>query len=189
LRNFVAQLRQTNKNMKKLLILTTLLFLGLVSCEKIDNMTQFHVNYDANLYIPDNLPTDTLIHLEESSMIILPEDYEVNTTTKDLLENVELKELIIKSNDSIVDFDFLTDIEIYIQAVDLPKIRIAWKNDIPNGLGNELELETLSDNVSEYLKADRVMISADIKTDEELAEPLSVNVYFDFLVDAKVLGL
>jgi len=175
--------------MKKLLILITLLFFGLISCEKIDNLTQFHVNYDANLYIPDNLPTDTIIHLEESSMIILPEDFENNTTSKDLLENVELKELIIKTNDSTANFDFLSDIEVYIQAVDLPKIRIAWKNDIENGLGNELELETLTDDVSEYLKTDRIMISADIKTDEALSEPLSVNVYFDFLVDAKVLGL
>ncbi len=175
--------------MKKLLILLMLFSFNLFSCEKIDNLTQFHINYDINLYVPDSLPVDTLVHLEQSSIAILPEDFEANTTTKDLLEKVELTEVKIKINDSTANFDFLTDIELYIEATDLPKVRIAWSNDIADGIGDELELETLNDNIMDYFKQDKISISADIKADQELSKTIPVNIYFDFLVDAKILGL
>jgi len=173
--------------MKKILILT-FLFFNLVSCEKIENLTDFSLHYDTDFVIPANIPVNTLVHLEETDFSISSEDFENNNTSKDLLEKVVLEKITLTLNNSGDNFDFLTDIEIYIQAEDLPKVRMAWKNNIPDGLGNTLILETLNEDILSYFKKDTISVFVDLKADQSVDHEMPATATFDFKVNAKILG-
>ncbi len=173
--------------MKKILILT-FLFLIVLSCEKIDDLTKFQLQYETNFIIPDNIPEDTLVHLQETTLSILPDDFQDNNTSKDLLEEVILKKITVNLDDANENFDFIKNLAIYIAADDLPKVRIAWKNSIPDGEGNSLELDTLQDNILAYFKKESIKVFIDVETEQATDHNIPATAVFDFEINAKILG-
>jgi len=175
--------------MKKILTLT-ILFSLLFSCEKLDQLTQFNLSYDLEFDIDSGIPAGTSIQINDLELPIDVSDFDANNTTKDLLEEVKIETIELRIlKPETANFDFLSDVDLYIAAEGLPKIRLAWKNDIPNGVGQVLTLDVLSDDLSEYLKKDAIQISADFITDEELTDPVTIQIHLVYFVDAKILGV
>jgi hypothetical protein len=174
--------------MKKILIII-ILFFQLTSCEKVDKLTDFSLELNSDLSIDADQALHTLIHLDQNEIILNDEAFENNDTSRDLLEEVKLKDVILSiDNLSGNNFNFLTDIDFFIEAEGLPKIRVAWKNNMPDENKTQISLETLNENMVDYFKKDKLYISADIITDEEILRNIQVGVILSFNVNGKSLG-
>ncbi len=179
--------------MKKLLILS-FLFLTLSACDKIDQEVQFSTDYTATFKIPADQPAGTPLSLEEVELNVDDRIFENNHASKDLLEEVRLKKIKLEINPQLnnnvsqLNLDFLTDAALYIEADNLPKVRIAWINDLTDQQSQSIELNFLSDNLSDYFKKEAFKLFLIVSTDQVLNQKVFIDVQITADFNTKILG-
>ncbi len=161
------------------------------SCEQVNNLTKFNLNYTTSTTIPSgsnlNLPVNIFTPDVETNA---ESEFAVNDTRKDLIEEIRLTTLTLKiSSPTDQKFDFLESIKIYIVAEDLPELRIASKDNISDSVGNTLELETSDEDLKEYIKKDNFILKVNTVTDQVLTQDVDLDISTQFHVDAKILGV
>lgn len=176
--------------MKKCLLFFAIAAL-FVSCDKLDELTKFEMDYDQTVVIPSttgvDLPFDIFTPEKETNSSA---EFEVNDTRKDLIEEIVLKKLIMTVEaPEGEDFSFLESIIIYMSADDLPEIKIAWNEEVAATAGEQLELVTTAEDLKEYIKKDSYTLRLKTITDEVLSSDYEINIATTFFVDAKILGL
>lgn len=172
-----------------ILILSFLFFT--FSCDKIDDLTKFDITYNQEITIPSS----SLISLPFS--VFTPETttnsastFESNNTNKDLIEDIRLTALnldILTPNDG--NFNFLKSIEVFISSENFPERKIAWKENIEETNSSTLSLETLDEDIQEYIKEDTYTLRVETVTDETIKEDYKINIESVLFVDAKILGI
>ncbi|RTE54457.1 hypothetical protein EHW67_04640 [Arenibacter aquaticus] len=176
--------------MKKFLLLFALVGL-FSSCDKLDELTKFEMDFNQRVVIPSSsgidLPFDVYTPETETNS---SSEFEVNDTRKDLIEEIVLTKLSLFVNSPEgEDFSFLESIVVYMSAEDLPEIEIAWNNEVAATAGPLLELNTTSEDLKEYIKKDSYTLRLKTVTDEFLSSDYEIDVASTFFVDAKILGL
>ena len=172
--------------MRKILFFS-LLLISLFACEKIDRYTQFSVQTFTTFDVPADMAIQTPIILDAKTLILDTKIFEDFNTSTSFIDKATIKEIKLNIvNPLEVNFDFITDIELYIETNDLPKIRIAWLNNLQDEQKQTLSLEHLPDNLSEYLKREEVNISLVLLTDEVLTQPVQIEVNASFNIKAEV---
>ncbi|PXX31623.1 hypothetical protein [Arenibacter sp. ARW7G5Y1] len=176
--------------MKKYFMLFALVGL-FSSCDKLDELTKFDMDYDQRVVIPSttgvDLPFEVFTPEKETNSSA---EFEVNDTRKDLIEEIVLKKLVMTVEaPEGEDFSFLESIIIYMSAEDLPEIKIAWNEDVSATAGEQLELVTTAEDLKEYIKKDTYTLRLKTVTDEFLSSDYEINIATTFFVDAKILGL
>ncbi|WP_405384477.1 hypothetical protein [Maribacter sp. LLG6340-A2] len=167
------------------------LFAIFSSCDKLDELTKFDMEYSQRATIPSSagidLPFDVFTPETETNS---ESKFAVNDTRKDLIEEISLTELemVILSPDE-ADFSFLNSIEVYISAEGLEEIQIAYLNEVPENVGNTISLDTSDADLKEYIKKDEFSLRLNTVTDELLSSDHELEVNSTFFVDAKILGL
>lgn len=162
-----------------------------VSCDKLDELTKFDIEYSQRATIPSsagiNLPFDIFTPEMETNS---ESKFAVNDTRKDLIEEITLSELelIILSPDN-ADFSFLNSIEVFISAEGLEEIQIAFLSEVPEDSGNTINLNTSDKDLKEYIKKDEFSLRLNTVTDELISSDHELEVNSTFFVDAKILGL
>lgn len=161
------------------------------SCDKLDELTKFDMDYDQRVVIPSttgvDLPFEVFTPEKETNSSA---EFEVNDTRKDLIEEIVLKKLVMTVEaPEGEDFSFLESIIIYMSAEDLPEIKIAWNEDVSATAGEQLELVTTAEDLKEYIKKDTYTLRLKTVTDEFLSSDYEINIATTFFVDAKILGL
>jgi hypothetical protein len=176
--------------MKKAIQIFAVLLLVLSSCEKVDRLTQFEIEYDETVTIPAvlginlpfNIPTP---NIETNSA----EYFELNNTKKALVEEIRLQKMVLQLEEpSKADFSFIESLTLSISAEGLPDQEIAWSGEIGNEVGNYLILETSEADLKEYIKADYFLLLADIVTDELVSREHTITIHSVFWVDAQIIG-
>lgn len=166
-------------------------FILFVSCDKLDELTKFDMEYSQRATIPSstgvNLPFDIFTPEMETNS---ESTFAVNDTRKDLIEEITLTELelFIVSPDT-ADFSFLNSIEVYISADGLEEILIASLDEVPEEVGNRITLNTSDADLKEYIKKDEFSLRLNTVTDELMSTDHELDVNSTFFVDAKILGL
>lgn len=175
----------------RLLFLLTIPFL-FNSCKEIDELTKFDMEYDSKITIESStLLFDTPISFSTPDVQTNSEStFESNNTKKDLVEAVTLKNasLTVAAPDH-GDFGFLKSIEVFLKAEGLPEIKVAWKSNIPDDAGNQLNLETSPENLREYIVQDKFTLKVTTVTDETINADHEIAIKSLFHVDAKILGI
>lgn len=176
--------------MKRILIISLFVIAISTGCDQISKLTQFNLEYDQTILIPSaseidipsNIPIPDIESNSESS-------FSVNNTNKDLIENVTLTQMTMTiSTPSDGTFSFLKSITVYISADGLDEIEVASKDNIPNTVGNTLELETSDADLQEYIKKDSFNLKVKTVIDELITSDYSIDMHSVFFVDAKILG-
>lgn len=177
------------KKVKWFLVLFT--FVVLFSCDKLDELTKFDMEYSQRTTIPSSMGIDLPFDIYTPETETNSESkFEVNDTRKDLIEEIRLTELelvIITPTDS--DFSFLNSIDVFISAEGLDEIKIASQPEVPENVGNTLNLETMDVDLKEYIKKDQFSLRLNTVTDEFISSDHEIEVNSTFFVDAKILGL
>ncbi len=172
-----------------ILFASLLIFCG---CKAIDELTHFDIDYNYTFTLPsfgglnlDNLDIESnnLTNENESTF----ENYD---TRKDLVESAYLK----KFNVTIVEpvdenFTFITKVEIFVEAEGLAEKLIAWKHNIPENVGNYLDLETTTHNLRKYLISDAIRVRLRTESSKPLTQDLLIDLRSTVEVDAKILGI
>jgi hypothetical protein len=167
------------------------IFTLFVSCDKLDELTKFNMEYSQRATIPSstgiNLPFDVFTPEMETNS---ESKFAVNDTRKDLIEEIKLTELelLIVSPDN-ADFSFLNSIEVFISSDGLEEIQIASLSDVPEDVGNSITLNTSDIDLKEYIKKDEFSLRLNTVTDELMSTDHELEVNSTFFVDAKILGL
>lgn len=171
-----------------LLIVNVLLFS--TSCEKLDKeFTQFTIDYTSSITVDNNmiinLPLDILTPEIETNQ---ESEFSVNNTRKDLVEEVKLTQLQLKvTNPDDQRLDFINTIKIYIDAEGLSEIEIAFKDPVPNDIGDELSLDVNDNNLREYIIKDKFTLRVEVVSDQIPNEDVDIDVLSTFFVDAKLI--
>lgn len=169
---------------KVIFLLLSSLFI-LSSCKKA---TQFNVDYDSQIVISSSLGQIIPFSVTTPSVTTNSEaEFQANDTDKDHLEKVLLQELVLTiTSPSNETFSFLDDVEIYISSPNHSEVLIAFKNNIPNSVGNQIVCGTTSEDIQKYIIDDSFKIRVNATTDETIPNDVYINVYSNFFVDAKI---
>lgn len=175
--------------MNKILLAVLILF-SVYSCEKADKFTQFNIEYNESVTIESstgiNLPFDIYSPDVETNS---ESKFAINDTRKELVEEIKLTKLDLTiRNPTDGDFSFLKSVEIYISAEGLDEVKIAWKENIDDNVGDYLELEVSEADIQEYIKKDEFSLRLNSVTDKVIAQDHEIDIHSVFYVDAKVFG-
>lgn len=178
-------------NMMKQILFILTVAVGLTSCEKARELTQFRIETNTTVTIPSasgvNLPVTILTPDVETNST---STFENNNTRADLIEEIRLESSNLQiTSPSSANFDFLKSIEIYIQADNLPETLIAEKQDIQNGQGQSLQLDVTGVDLTEYMTKSSIDLRVTVVTDEIPSSDIDIDVTNVFFVDARILGL
>lgn len=175
----------------KILSIMLLLGLGLSNCEKIDEQTQFNLDYTTSITVPSNSVINLPIDLNTPNMTTDSRtEFELNDTRVDLVEEVKLTKARLKITDpNDEEFDFVESIEIYINADGLSELKIAEKTNIDDSIGDEMELTVFDNDLSEYIKTEKFSLRAKVITDQLITQDVDIDVFSTFFVDSKILGI
>ena len=137
------------------------LFAIFSSCDKLDELTKFDMEYSQRATIPSSAGIDLPFDVFTPEMETNSEStFAVNDTRKDL-----------------------------IAADDLEEIRIAYLEEVPEDAGNVITLDTSDADLKEYIKKDQFSLRLNTVTDELMSTDHELEVNSTFFVDAKILGL
>ncbi|MCP4521861.1 MAG: hypothetical protein GY827_09270 [Cytophagales bacterium] len=178
--------------MKKYYLLSTIITcLFLSSCDKVDELTQFTLDYTSSVTIPSTAIANIPINLTTPAIQTESEStFSSKNTSANLIEEINLQTMrltVVDPTDG--DLSFLKDVEVYISADDIGEVKIAWKNDIADNVGNELELETTTEDLKEFIKKDNYQLKVVTTTDKVISEDHKLDIYTAFFVDGKILGI
>jgi hypothetical protein len=160
------------------------------SCKKFDEFTHFDyasdyvVKVEASpiLPAPINIITPEIATTSES-------EFGANKTRKDMVEQVVLRQLELTVKAPVSgDLRFLKSVNVFLSAGELPEIRVAYKDDVPDDIGATLNLDVTGANLREYIQEDTYRLRVTVITDDEISEDHYINAHGVFFVDAKVLG-
>ncbi|MDX5326731.1 MAG: hypothetical protein LPK80_10775 [Bacteroidota bacterium] len=170
---------------------STLLFLSITGCKKINELTVFDLQYEAEVLIPSSINQGLPLAVNTPDIQTNSSTrFENNDTRKDLIQEIKLTELnLYIENPPSQNFDFLKSVEIYINASGLNSQLVAYRNDIPDGQGQQLSLFTTDADLQEYIKKDEFYLEVEVVTDQLITQSVRIKALSNFRVDAKILGI
>jgi hypothetical protein len=178
--------------MKSLFYISGLsLFIFFGGCKKLDQLTEFNMDYTTSVIIPASnvigLPLDLT---SPESTTNSQSTFANNNTQTDHIQEVHLTKMTITvSSPSGVDLSFLKSVELYVKADGLDEKEIAWNNDVPDNVGTTLSLNVTGDDLKDYIKKDKISIRIKAVTDKETYSDYTIDIYSLFKVNAKILGI
>jgi hypothetical protein len=174
----------------KYLLPVLLLVLVFFSCDKIDELTHFNMDYDSEMTIPATLFIDIPVNIWTPNIPTNSSStFESNNTHKNLIEEIVLKKMTLTIKTEDASWDFLKDIEIYISAEGVEEKKIAWLKDIPQTKLKSLSLNTSNDDLKEFIKKDEYKLRTKTVTRQIISQDIDVTIKSTFFVDARILGI
>jgi hypothetical protein len=166
----------------------------LTQCKKDDNfvdrLTQFNFETDYVVKVPaspiTSIPVSIITPDIKTSSDVA---FSANKTRADLVERINLKELTltVKTPEGGT-LSFLKSVDIYATAEGLEEVRVAYKDQVPDNVGNTLSLDVTGVELKEYFKKNKYSLRITVTSDEAVTQDYGVNAHGVFFVDAEVLG-
>lgn len=161
--------------------------LSSIGCQK--KLTQFYVDYNMTAIIHSSVPISFPITINTPETTTNSEfEFESNNTRKDRIQEILLKELTLTiTSPNGKTFSFLNSLEIFITSENLIERKVAFKENIPNAIGQQISCEITALDLQEYIKQETFRLRIKTVTNEVLTEDVHVNIFSRFLVDAQLL--
>ena len=159
------------------------------ACQKINDALTFQVDYTSKLtFSPSstiNLPFDLFTPDVTTNS---ETEFSAHNTNKDLISTMLLKELNLTiTSPTDQRFDFLSSVEVYIQASGLGELKIAEATNIADNIGNVLVLTVAGNDIAPYIKKDKFKLRVKTVTDKTTSRQISVDVFSKFEIKGKIL--
>lgn len=167
-------------------LLSVALLAVLVSCDKEDELAQFSLSYGSDVVVPTSSGFGFQINLI-TSVIQSNSDsiFEVNQTRAELIEKIRLRQLELTLDaPADADFSFLESVEAFISAPGLQETYLGAQTSIGSNPGKLLRLNTSTEDVQQYLKAETFTIRLLTTATRVLREDHVIKVNATFLATA-----
>ena len=159
------------------------------ACKKINDALTFPLTYTTKVSYPPssviNLPIDILTpEITTNSQ----SEFSSRNTNANLIDKVTLKEMKMTiTSPSDQRFDFLSSVEVYIQAPGLGELKIAEITNVPDNIGTVLNLTVAGNDLAPYIKKDKFTLRAKTLTDKATSKQINVDIFSQIEVKAKLL--
>ncbi len=175
------------KHLVKNLLFIAFIGLTTIGCKK--KITQFYVDYNSTVVIQSSFGQMVPFSVMTPEMSTNSEaEFESNDTRKDRINSIYLKDLILTiESPSNETFSFLNSIEVYVSSPNTAETKVAFKNPVPSSNSKTLVCDLVDKDLQEYIKDDRFSIRVKTVTDETIPQDVTIDVYSNFLVDAKLI--
>ena len=176
---------------KSIALLLISLTIGLSACKEKAVYKTFETQYSFKTTVPANaLIASPLFPINFEEQSNSESEYAIHDTRKDLVEEVHLSSFLIEVvSPQTEDLGFLKSARFYINADAEPEMLIAWKDTVPQDIGQDLLFDIDSLNLAPYLKKEPFEIRTQVVTDENRAHDIQLQGTVHFSVTAKVLSL
>lgn len=164
------------------------LCIGLASCKALKELTTFYITYSENVTIAKITAVNLPIDIATPDIVTNSEaTFAANKTRKDLIDEVKLRQAkLIVTIPSDGEFSFLKSVAVYISSAGQSETKIAWRDDIPDDVGNELVLLVSDADLKEYIKADKYKLRIKAVTDKLTSQDYTVKIETEFTVKGKL---
>lgn len=175
---------------KKTLALAAMITM-LISCDRLDELTMFNIDYTTNFTIQATTLLGTPFDIVTPETTTNSEaEFENNNTNTDLVESIKLTELTLNlQTPESGDFDFLNDISIFINAEGQEERLIASRTNIPEDGSRVLQLDIEDTELREYIREESYTLRTETTTDQTIESDHEIEIFTRFRVDAEILGL
>ena len=170
-------------------ICSAILLVGtLVGCEAIEDMMRFKYNQTISFTVPQTtvglVPVINTPEIQSSSS----EDFKNEGTEAKYVKTAYLESLTVTiTNPANQNFDFVNEIELYIEAEGAEKVLIASKYGIDDNIGNTMAMDVDSSvNLKPYLSAESYTVSSKVVTDKTTNADIDIDADMEFSVTADV---
>lgn len=170
-------------------ILITALTL-LSSCKKLKKIVQFNLEYKTEIVVPSTVGAQLPFNVFTPDVTTNSEaSFEANDTRKDLINEIILTQLqlTVKSPNG-EDFSFLKSAEVFINADGLDEKSVALISEVPDPVGNQIDLTPSGSDLAPYIKSDEFSLKVRTVTDEALASDHTIEVKSKFRVEGKLIN-
>lgn len=164
----------------------SLLLAGLSSCEKtkdkINEVTEFDMNYTTSLPIPSNPNYTVTTPVDFSTPEINTESsgrFKTENTAKDLVSEIKMTKFVISNNAG--NLNFLKSISIYLKTSGKGDQLVATKTDIPDN-ASTLDADLQDVNIKDYIFNDKIQfrvnatITSGLSSDQNLKIEQTIHV-------------
>lgn len=171
--------------MKKI-ILFSLLILPLFGCKK--KITQFYIDYTSSVVVSSSVGQLLPFNIYTPDVTTNSEqEFDSNDTKKDKVKSIYLKDLTLSiTSPSGEDFSFLNSLEIFISSSNTSEMKVAFKENIGSNPGAFLTCDLVDIDLQQFIKDDQIKIRLKTVTDEALSNDVHIDLYTNFLVEAKL---
>lgn len=162
------------------------LFFLLFGCK--DGLVNFNIDFTQETTIPASTPINTPIDiLTPETTTNTEQELEVRDSRKNLVEHVFLEVLTIEiTSPENQNFNFLKEMEIFINSENNNEERIAFIKDIPEG-SKKLECEVLDIDLQKYLLEDQFKLRVKTVTNQLITQDVDIEIFTEFNISAKVI--
>jgi hypothetical protein len=158
-----------------LLFLSILIFSG---CKKIDELTEFDIEYSTELTIPASG-----LSINQPITINSPEiptngvsKFTENNTAKNLIDEIKLSRFNISVvNPTGANLDFMNSLEIYIAAGSISESLFAKKTPIPSG-SSSIAMDLEGQNLKDYIFEDKFKMRLRLVPDQALTADVKIKI-------------
>jgi hypothetical protein len=177
--------------MKKITFLLALMLILFFSCKELDQYTMFDIEYSYSFDIPAipeaNIPVDITTPPIPTHADSIFDHY---STSPGLIEEVTLTSMQLTTNlQKSSGLDFLSRIFFFLKGDTLPEQELAWRDPVPVGTKDTLELETTPIDLRNYIIGDTLHLRMNLLTDSITQDSMTIKCNMVFHVDAKILGI
>ena len=170
-------------NIKGLLLIG---FMVVIASCNLDKLLTFSFTDKVTFTIPSTVGINTPFSIPTPPVESqATESFDNNDTRIDLVKEIKLKSIRLKiDNPSNQTFSFLNKIKIYITTEGKEELLIAEESNIPDNIGNLLDLVSTGDNLDDYIKSDKYQIRTEVVTDESFLKDIEIMATMTFQVTA-----
>lgn len=174
---------------RKYIALSLILLVAIISSSCKKKLTQFHIDYTSQVVVSSTVGQLVPFSLNTPQMETNAEyEFESNNTNKERINSIRLEQLKLTiTSPSNETFSFLNSIEIFISSPNIEERKVAFKESIPANVGNQLICELVDVELQGYIKEETFKLRLKTVTDETIPQDVTIDVYTDFFVDAKLI--
>jgi hypothetical protein len=185
-------MNRTHPNKRRILPvigITFMCFLG--ACAWFDKLTHFTIKQSKTVTIPAHVPTNIPYDIYTPFFPTNSEKYfGDNNTNADLIESAKVSSLVATITPGTAeDFSFISSMRIFLVKKDHELTEIAYKNNIPENIGQQVIFDLQDVELTPYIKEDSLAFRLQAYTDRQNVVDVPVKVEAHFLIDAKILGI
>jgi hypothetical protein len=115
-------------------------------------------------------------------------EFSSNDTDKDRVNSIYLQDLTLTiTSPAGEDFSFLSSVEIFISSPNHTEKKAAFRESIGANPGSQLICDIVDVDLQEFIKDEKFTVRVKTITDEALSSDVHIDLYTNFLVDAKLI--
>jgi hypothetical protein len=163
----------------------------LEGCAWLDKFTHFTIKQSKTITIPAHVPSNIPYDVYTPFFPTNSEKYfGDNNTNSDLVESAKVSSMVATITPGTAeDFSFITSMRIFLVKKDYVLTEIAYKNNIPDNIGQQIIFDLQDVELTPYIQEDSLAFRIQAYTDRQNVVDVPVKIEAHFLVDAKILGI